>query len=620
MGQMGQNGQKCNNDQAGHYNIRPKEKNGNQGGQKDSPIVAEDENVFADLIDREDYSSAIVHPWVRATSVKIDSSLYQLLKLQGYFWNSTDNDPHQHLQNSVDVCAHHIQNNISEDAIHLRLFKYSLAGDARVWFEKLPQNSIPSWAEVISQEVGSNYMKLGRDLKNIVEVFKSCFSREYIDGEILYRAASYKTQSVAYNAAGGCFMDKTYTRISNMLDRLTTHNQAWHSGNADSLLHGDIMIHIMVKENHETKQTLAQLAINISLLTKRFDEKETKKIEDANYVNNSQGGYQRQNYQGGYQNQNQWRPKQGQGTYNNDQGNYNNNYGGSNQGNYDNTIILKIRVPIHIFHQRGNQMSKKLESQMRDISRDQDPPQKGGLPSDTIPNPKNGGGAKKKVIDLKPVVEEEEVQSDAPIIAEELFKSKPPFPQRLVKKTEDAKFQIFYDQLKQLSLNFPFLDAVKEMPGFSKYLKDLLTKKRSVQHETVSLTHTVSSIILTTTVQKKGDPGAFTISCSIGRHDFARALCDNGASINQMPLAIYKQSGLGMLRPMTMRLQMADRSIKRPVGVVDDVLVRVDDFLLLADFVILDCVIDRDILIILGRPFLTIGRALMDLEKNEIKF
>ncbi|XP_059285698.1 uncharacterized protein LOC132039172 [Lycium ferocissimum] len=158
------------------------------------------------------------------------------------------------------------------------------------------------------------------------------------------------------------------------------------------------------------------------------------------------------------------------------------------------------------------------------------------------------------------------------------------------------------------------------MPDFAKYLKDLLTKKITVQHETVSLTHTVSSIISTTTVQKKGDPGAFTIPCSVGHHDFSRALCENGVSINLMPLVIYKQSGLGMPRPTTMRLQMADRSIKKPVGMVDDVLVRVGKFMLPIDFVILDCAVDRDISIILGRPFLATGRALMDSENNEIKF
>ncbi|XP_059277930.1 uncharacterized protein LOC132032175 [Lycium ferocissimum] len=201
-----------------------------------------------------------------------------------------------------------------------------------------------------------------------------------------------------------------------------------------------------------------------------------------------------------------------------------------------------------------------------------------------------------------------------------MYKAKPPFPQRLAKKNDDAKCQKFYDQLKQLTVNFPFLDVVKEMPGFAKFVKDLLTKKRSVQHETVNLTHRVSSIIASTTVQKKGDPGAFTIPCNIGLHAFARALCDNGASINLMPLAIFKQSGLGTPRPTSMRLQMADRSIKKPIGVIDDVLVQVGKFMLPADFVILDCAVDRDIPIILGRPFLATGRALMDSEKNEIKF
>nr|XP_009782367.1 PREDICTED: uncharacterized protein LOC104231122 [Nicotiana sylvestris] len=116
--------------------------------------------------------------------------------------------------------------------------------------------------------------------------------------------------------------------------------------------------------------------------------------------------------------------------------------------------------------------------------------------------------------------------------------------------------------------------------------------------------------------EKKEDSGAFTIPCTIGAHDFARALCDNGDSINLMPHAIYNQAGLGMPRPTSMKLQMADRSIKRPVGIVDDVLVKVGKFHLPADFIILDCAVDKEIPIILGRPFLSTGRALMDLERN----
>nr|XP_016438058.1 PREDICTED: uncharacterized protein LOC107764045 [Nicotiana tabacum] len=150
------------------------------------------------------------------------------------------------------------------------------------------------------------------------------------------------------------------------------------------------------------------------------------------------------------------------------------------------------------------------------------------------------------------------------------------------------------------------------MTGFAKYLKDLITKKRTTKNEVVNVTHRVISIIATTTVEKKEDPRAFTIPCTTGLRNFARALCDNGASINLMPFAIYKQFGLSMPRPTSMRLQMADRSIKRPVGIIDDVLVKVGKFLLPAEFVILDCAVDKEIPIILGRPFLAIGRALMD--------
>ncbi|XP_070025788.1 uncharacterized protein [Nicotiana sylvestris] len=162
--------------------------------------------------------------------------------------------------------------------------------------------------------------------------------------------------------------------------------------------------------------------------------------------------------------------------------------------------------------------------------------------------------------------------------------------------------------------------AFQEMPGFAKYLKDLITKKRTTKNEVVNVTHRVSSIIATSTIQKKEDSRAFTILCTIGAHDFARSLCDNGASINLMPLAIDKQAGLGMPRPRSMRLQMADRSIKRLVGIIVDVLVKVGKFHLPTEFVILDCAVDKEIPIILGRPFLATGRALMDSEQNEIKF
>ncbi|XP_019244604.1 PREDICTED: uncharacterized protein LOC109224482 [Nicotiana attenuata] len=220
--------------------------------------------------------------------------------------------------------------------------------------------------------------------------------------------------------------------------------------------------------------------------------------------------------------------------------------------------------------------------QMRDLSREQNLKQKGTLPSDTIANAKGCGSG--------PTSHCMEITTRSG---------------KLLQGENEQVVQVEYSeeeveaQAEQLSVNISFVEAFQEMPGFGKYMKDLITKKRTTKNEVVNVTHRISSIIATTTIQRKEDQGAFTISCTIGLRNFARALCDNRDSINLMPLAIYKQAGLGKPRSTSMRLQMADRSIKRPVGIVDDVLVKVGKFLLLADFVILECSVDKEIPIIL---------------------
>ena len=112
--------------------------------------------------------------------------------------------------------------------------------------------------------------------------------------------------------------------------------------------------------------------------------------------------------------------------------------------------------------------------------------------------------------------------------------------------------------------------------------------------------------------QKLKDPGSFTIPCTIGNSIFERALCDLGASINLMPLSIFKRLGLGEARPTTVILQLVDRSLKHPRGVIEDVLVKVDKFIFPANFIVLDMEEDKEIPIILGRPFLATGRAMID--------
>ncbi|XP_070049000.1 uncharacterized protein [Nicotiana tomentosiformis] len=119
---------------------------------------------------------------------------------------------------------------------------------------------------------------------------------------------------------------------------------------------------------------------------------------------------------------------------------------------------------------------------------------------------------------------------------------------------------------------------------------------------------------------KLEDSGAFTIPCTTGSAKFAKALYDFGASINLMPYSIFKTLRIGQSRPTSMRLQMADHTIKRPLEVIEYVLVRVDKFILSANFVILDCEVDYEVPIILGRPFLATGKAFCDVEAVELTF
>ncbi|XP_019256305.1 PREDICTED: uncharacterized protein LOC109234694 [Nicotiana attenuata] len=158
------------------------------------------------------------------------------------------------------------------------------------------------------------------------------------------------------------------------------------------------------------------------------------------------------------------------------------------------------------------------------------------------------------------------------------------------------------EMLRQIQLNIPLMDALREMSVYAKMIKDLMSQKIDFQDlSTVTLTQTCSAVMTRHMAQKMSDPGIFIIPCTIWSYAFAKALCDLGSSINLMPLAIYTKLGIGRARPTSMLLQLADRTVKRPMGILDDVLA------------------DEEIPIILGRPFLSTGRALIDCETGELK-
>ncbi|XP_075076707.1 uncharacterized protein LOC142163333 [Nicotiana tabacum] len=124
-------------------------------------------------------------------------------------------------------------------------------------------------------------------------------------------------------------------------------------------------------------------------------------------------------------------------------------------------------------------------------------------------------------------------------------------------------------------VNIPLIEALKEMSGYAKMIKDLISRKFDFQNlAIVTLTQTCTAVVTRPIAEKLSDPGSFTIPCTIGNFAFAKALCDLGASINLMPLAIYNRLGIGRARPTSMLLQLADMTVKRPSGILDDVLIQ----------------------------------------------
>jgi hypothetical protein len=173
---------------------------------------------------------------------------------------------------------------------------------------------------------------------------------------------------------------------------------------------------------------------------------------------------------------------------------------------------------------------------------------------------------------------------------------------------KNAQFAKILEVFKQVQINIPFFDAIQQVSSYAKFLKDLVMVKRKTNvPKKAYLIEQVSSILQCKLPIKNKDPGCPTISCMIGANQIERALLDLGASVNLLPYSVYLQLGLGELKPTSMTLQLANRSMKRPRGIIEDVLIKVDKFYFPVYFIVIDTEpvhnIGSQIPVILGWPF-----------------
>ncbi|XP_050876307.1 uncharacterized protein LOC127080012 [Lathyrus oleraceus] len=185
------------------------------------------------------------------------------------------------------------------------------------------------------------------------------------------------------------------------------------------------------------------------------------------------------------------------------------------------------------------------------------------------------------------------------------------------KGQHEKNFEKFLELFKKLEINIPLLEALEQMPTYAKFMKDIISKRRVTDTNQIILTETCSAILQGIKILiKKKDRGAVTIPCIIGDRSFNKALIDLGASVSLMSLSIYKKLGIGVVQNTRMTLQFTGHSVKKPYGIVEDVLVKIDKFVFPVDFVILEMPIDKEIPLILGRPFLETGRCFINIEEG----
>ncbi|KAI5312534.1 hypothetical protein L3X38_041707 [Prunus dulcis] len=198
-----------------------------------------------------------------------------------------------------------------------------------------------------------------------------------------------------------------------------------------------------------------------------------------------------------------------------------------------------------------------------------------------------------------------------------------PFPSRLSKSKKDQGLDEIMETFKKVQINIPLLNAITQIPKYANFLKDLCTNKRRFkEHEQVALSEEVSAVLQRKLPPKLKDPGSFSIPCIVGDFKFQKALLDLGASINLMPYHVYEKFNLGELQATSVSIQLADRTIRYLKGILEDVLVKVEELILPADFLVLEMkeapIHDNQLPLILGRPFMATAGAIIDVKKGTL--
>ncbi|KAL4290790.1 hypothetical protein GQ457_14G013030 [Hibiscus cannabinus] len=547
------------------------------------------------LLNLDDLKPSIITPKIQVAQFELKPVMFTMLDFIGQFGGSPHEDSRQHVRAFLEVCSSFHQQGVHEDVLKLKLFPYSLRDRARMWLNSASPGSLQSWADLCQSfllrynppnmnarfrnEITSFRQAGDESMYEAWDIYKELFQKcpmhgfnDWMQVEIFYQGVNTPTRMMLDVAANGTILDKSAEEAFEILDRLANNYYQFPS-NRRELVRQNTKIMTHDQTNAMTDQ-LAELTSIVKTLQKSKETYEVKSQEATLKSLETQVGQFTQMLSA--------RP----------------------QGNLPiNTEVA--RGPSHeqckvISHRNeANTYTETVPSKEAQVNKDE-------LPVDATTSP-NAIASHAKSTKFNKVCKSEEIRLP------------PPFPQRLRKQKNEYQFKKYLDILKQVHINLPLVEAIEQMPNFTKFLKDIICKRKKVnEFETVALNEKCVAILENRLPPKLNDPSSLTIPCSIGNHYVGKALCDLGLDINLMPKSVFQRLCIGKAKPTTVTLQLANGSYVQPEGKIDDILVKLDKFIFPIDFIVLDFKTDKLAPIILGKPFLTMGRTLIDAEREQL--
>nr|GEV86626.1 reverse transcriptase domain-containing protein [Tanacetum cinerariifolium] len=639
----------------------------------------------------EGYGEAIVILEILAENFEIKTNLLQLVQAKKFHGHENDN-PHTHISNFKRMTATLKYMDVSNDAIKLMLFPYSLEDRSRIWYEKEPPNLILTWDDLVNKFVNqlfppSKTTHLKNEISRFTQRFEETFSEawdrfkellracphhgfsELTQIDTFYNGLTEQDQDSLNAAAGGNLLNKTTREALQIIENKSKIS------NLVEIINKQVVAPAKAVEkicDVEGLMLITNVLLPIVILLV-FVRQLGNFFNQANNFNQG-NNFRRNNFQNnhGYRAQmNNISNFQNQGFQNQPFSVPNNQIPPSVPNELSSYIksneisIKSMQNQINVlrgdFSKQEENLRKNLNDDMRNILSSffqNQPSTSGTLPSNTIPNPKG----KMKAVTTRsslayegpsiptesPLEKVDEQNTDeildkehsnssgsttqvqppvVPILEPDVLRtqSKPTltYPSRLndqkLREKATNQMEFFFQIFHDLHFDISFADALLLLPKFTSTIKSLLANKDKLfELAKVPLNENCSAMLLKKLLEKLGDPGKFLIPCDLPGMEVCHALTDLGASINLMSLSIWKKLSLPELTPTWMTLELADRSITRPKGVVENVFVKVGKFHFLTDFVVVDFEADPRVPLILGRSFLRTGRALIDVYGEEI--